>query len=234
MRRPRRDNNRLRGVSAIYRSGPRWRGNVRREEVPTPAAYRPAEDVEVDPDHGLWQFFYGKEKLLLTPEEDAQHGRAWIVEELRHKSWEDLHRLWWVCVKEQNRIATHRREKQNMGFQHGVEETAARLAEVRVMDEYAVLFLHRPPRASPREPTIGEQGRCRTRKGKIPMLTVLLRNVPGPEDDEGYQARAHGTVLLVGGCQDAGPVRPRGRPQRRRRRVQARRSLLHRDAHGIW
>ncbi|RYO77042.1 hypothetical protein DL766_006876 [Monosporascus sp. MC13-8B] len=131
MRRPRRDNNRLRGLSSIYRSGPRFRMNVRKDEVPMPADYNPAADVQVDPKHGLWQFFYGRDKLLLTPEEDAEHGRGWTVEELRHKSWEDLHKLWWVCVKEQNRIATHRREKQNMRLKNGVEETAERLAEVR-------------------------------------------------------------------------------------------------------
>ncbi|RYP66331.1 hypothetical protein DL771_007837 [Monosporascus sp. 5C6A] len=131
MRRPRRDNNRLRGLSSIYRSGPRFRMNVRKDEVPKPADYEPAADVQVDPNHGLWQFFYGRDKLLLTPEEDAEHGRGWTVEELRHKSWEDLHKLWWVCVKEQNRIATHRREKQNMRLKNGVEETAERLAEVR-------------------------------------------------------------------------------------------------------
>ena len=149
MRRPRRDNNRLRGVSAIYRTGPRWRGNVLPGEVPGPNRdYKPAEEVQVDPDHGLWQFSYGKDKLLLTPDEDAEHGRAWIVEELRHKSWEDLHRLWWVCVKEQNRIATHRREKQDMGFKRGIEETAARLAEVR---GYMLMF-YTPRRAtSPRK-----------------------------------------------------------------------------------
>lgn len=130
-RRPRRDNNRLRGVSSIYRSGPRYQGNIRRDELPKPANYDPNTDVKVDPNHGLWQFFYGKDKLLLTPEEETQHGRAWTVEELRHKSWEDLHRLWWVCVKEQNRIATHRREKQSMGLQAGIQETADRLAEVR-------------------------------------------------------------------------------------------------------
>ncbi|RYP37200.1 hypothetical protein DL767_003019 [Monosporascus sp. MG133] len=131
MRRPRRDNNRLRGLSSIYRSGPRFRMNVRKDEVPKPADYEPAADIQVDPNHGLWQFFYGRDKLLLTPEEDAEHGRGWTVEELRHKSWEDLHKLWWVCVKEQNRIATHRREKQNMRLKNGVEETAERLAEVR-------------------------------------------------------------------------------------------------------
>ncbi|OTB00093.1 hypothetical protein M426DRAFT_324599 [Hypoxylon sp. CI-4A] len=128
-RRPRRDNNRLRGLSSIYRSGPRFRMNIGKEEVPKPADFKP--EVETDPDHGLWQFFYSKEKFLLTPEEDGEHGRGWSVEELRHKSWEDLHKLWWVCIKEQNRIATARKEKARLKLRNGEDEIAGRLAEVR-------------------------------------------------------------------------------------------------------
>ncbi|OTA97298.1 hypothetical protein M434DRAFT_392013 [Hypoxylon sp. CO27-5] len=128
-RRPRRDNNRLRGLSSIYRSGPRFRMNVDKKEVPKPADYKP--EIENNPDHGLWEFFYSKDKLLLTPEEDSEHGRGWTVEELRHKSWEDLHKLWWVCIKEQNRIATARKEKARLKLRSGDEETTERLLEVR-------------------------------------------------------------------------------------------------------
>ncbi|KAI0597918.1 MRP-L47-domain-containing protein [Biscogniauxia sp. FL1348] len=129
MRRPRRDGNRLRGQSSLYRSGLRYRMNIDKSELPQPVNFK--RKVKVDPDHGLWQFFYSKDKLLLTPEEDSQHGRGWTVEELRHKSWDDLHKLWWVCVKEQNRIATARKEKSKMRLQTGEEETANRLKEVR-------------------------------------------------------------------------------------------------------
>lgn len=128
MRRPRRDNNRLRGLSVIYRSGPRYRTNIDKDDLPKPSDYVP--EVEVDPNHGLWQFFYAKDKLLLTPEEESQHGRGWSVEELRHKRWKDLHRLWWACIKEQNRISTARREKQRLKFGDGEEELVARLEEV--------------------------------------------------------------------------------------------------------
>ncbi|KAI1744143.1 mitochondrial 39-S ribosomal protein L47 (MRP-L47)-domain-containing protein [Xylaria scruposa] len=128
-RRPRRDNNRFRGLSSIYRSGTRFRMNIDKSEIPQPAKYKP--EVEVDPNHGLWDFFYSKDKALLTPEEDAEHGRGWVVEELRHKSWEDLHRLWWVCVKEQNRLVTARKERSRLGFPNGTDEGAERLEEVR-------------------------------------------------------------------------------------------------------
>ncbi|KAI1457583.1 MRP-L47-domain-containing protein [Annulohypoxylon moriforme] len=103
-RRPRRDNNRLRGLSSLYRSGPRARTNIDPSELPKPVAYK--KTIEVDPNHGLWEFFFSKDKLLPTPDEVNEFGRAWTAEELRRKSWEDLHSLWWVCVKEQNRIIT--------------------------------------------------------------------------------------------------------------------------------
>ncbi|KAI0525913.1 mitochondrial 39-S ribosomal protein L47 (MRP-L47)-domain-containing protein [Xylaria bambusicola] len=128
-RRPRRDNNRLRGLSSIYRSGTRFRMNIDKSEVPKPAEYKPK--IEVDPNHGLWDFFYTKDKPLLTPEETVEHGRGWTVEELRHKSWEDLHKLWWACVKEQNRLATAWREYKRLKLMNGEQEGEVRVGEVR-------------------------------------------------------------------------------------------------------
>ena len=46
-------------------------------------------------------------------------GRPWNVEELRHKSWEDLHALWWICCKERNRIATQQKERWKLGGENG-------------------------------------------------------------------------------------------------------------------
>ncbi|KXH65033.1 hypothetical protein CNYM01_11945 [Colletotrichum nymphaeae SA-01] len=111
-----RDNNRLRGVSTMKRSGPREPLSVSWETLPKPSNYK--REVPTDPNHGLWDFFYGKNKLLNTPKEDQSHGRAWTVEELRKKNWEDLHSLWYVCLKERNRIATTslERERRKVGF----------------------------------------------------------------------------------------------------------------------
>lgn len=62
----------------------------------------------------------------MTPEELSSHGRSWSVPELRRKDWEDLHRLWWVCVKEKNRILTFRSERERVGDMYGDYEAEQR------------------------------------------------------------------------------------------------------------
>ena len=53
-------------------------------------------------------------------------GRPWAITELRDKSWEDLHKLWWVCLKERNRIATSTVERERLRAGYGGHEADSR------------------------------------------------------------------------------------------------------------
>ncbi|CAL8580614.1 54S ribosomal protein L4 mitochondrial [Xanthoria parietina] len=108
-----------RGVSALRRTG--LRNPVEMDKYPLPVPVLDPEKrskVAVDKKHGLWGFFRSDKKALNTPEETAAFGRPWVVEELRHKSWEDLHSLWWICCKERNLLATqaYERDRLKAGF----------------------------------------------------------------------------------------------------------------------
>ena len=81
-------------------------------------------------DHGLWGFFNKDKVCFPTPDEDHKHGRAWSVWELRAKSWDDLHKLWWTCVKERNVIATQAFERERVKAGYGADEAEKRDQEV--------------------------------------------------------------------------------------------------------
>ncbi|CAM9390644.1 unnamed protein product, partial [Chrysoparadoxa australica] len=56
------------------------------------------------PRHGLEEFIESSWKA----NEDIIYGRAWTVQELRNKCFDDLHALWFVLYKERNRLMTER------------------------------------------------------------------------------------------------------------------------------
>ncbi|KMZ66461.1 54S ribosomal protein L4, mitochondrial [Zostera marina] len=53
-------------------------------------------------------------------EKPAVYGRGWKACELRLKSWDDLHKLWYVLMKERNMLMTQRQmlNAQNLRFPH--------------------------------------------------------------------------------------------------------------------
>lgn len=61
------------------------------------------DNIKVREDHPLWEFFHKKQFVRKSEELDIQ-GRSWTVQDLRKKSFEDLHALWYVCLKEMNKI----------------------------------------------------------------------------------------------------------------------------------
>ncbi|MCJ1386117.1 54S ribosomal protein L4 mitochondrial [Xylographa soralifera] len=127
-----RDNNKARGISAIRRTGLKHPVSMSKEPLPQPVL-DPARrsQVKVDENHGLWAFFNKDKKFLTTPEVEAAHGRPWSVEELRHKSFEDLHCLWWTCAKERNRLATEKYERERVKPGYGEYEGDERDKTVR-------------------------------------------------------------------------------------------------------
>lgn len=86
----------------------------------------------VSQDHPLWQFFGAERAPFRTPEDLDAHGRAWTVEELRRKDFYDLHKLWWICVKERNRLSTEANELERTSAGYGMYEVDERMKTVRL------------------------------------------------------------------------------------------------------
>ncbi|PJF19397.1 hypothetical protein PSACC_00881 [Paramicrosporidium saccamoebae] len=65
---------------------------------------------------GLGEFFEnGKSLPPFDPAAKQTYGRAWDSNEIRLKSFEDLHKLWFVLLKEMNLLATQKAEAARMG-----------------------------------------------------------------------------------------------------------------------
>ncbi|KAK6453812.1 54S ribosomal protein L4, mitochondrial [Scheffersomyces xylosifermentans] len=66
------------------------------------------KNFDVSPDHPLWAFFpegNKSESALRGSDEVELNSREWTFPELRRKSFEDLHRLWYLTLKERNILA---------------------------------------------------------------------------------------------------------------------------------
>lgn len=127
------DANKKRGVSAMRSTGTRKPLNILKlfPQLPQPVKFRDTaearkNEVPTNPNHGLYGFFNEKREVVVIGEEEALHGRAWTTTELSKKSFEDLHKLYWVCLKELNALATRRAEHRRLKAGFGSEELEAR------------------------------------------------------------------------------------------------------------
>lgn len=66
------------------------------------------KNFDVSPDHPLWAFFpdgNNSESCLRQDSELPLESRAWDMALLRRKSFDDLHKLWYLTLKERNIVA---------------------------------------------------------------------------------------------------------------------------------
>lgn len=131
----------LRNTRSIHISAVRKAEQVIRRK---PLKLRPpipptVKNIEVRDDHPLWQFFHEK-KFMRKPNELENLGEPWSIPMLRRKSFEDLHTLWWVCIKERNRLLRESQIFQSWGdnlnndvfkeTSHKIRETMWRIRHV--------------------------------------------------------------------------------------------------------
>lgn len=77
------------------------------------------KNFDVSPDHPLWAFFpdgNNSETCLRQDSELPLESRAWDMALLRRKSFDDLHKLWYLTLKERNILAREVRLGEAIGI----------------------------------------------------------------------------------------------------------------------
>ncbi|KAF9267430.1 MRP-L47-domain-containing protein [Marasmius fiardii PR-910] len=130
----------------------------------TIAPVRNGNRVQVRDDHGLYGFFrqkeQGKDGKTFVGEaryetlgggiyqENVQSGRSWKAAELRLKSFNDLHTLWYILLRERNLLATQKEEVRRMGvapvlqsFSYKVRQCRKSMARIKyVLNERRLAY----------------------------------------------------------------------------------------------
>ncbi|WWC91707.1 uncharacterized protein L201_006653 [Kwoniella dendrophila CBS 6074] len=114
---------------------------------PEPTSYPPSKEYYDNIDknrkekHPLWQFFHlptaarariptdqtkppsemGSLETLKQNDSNLHSGRSWTAAELRQKSFQDLHTLWYVLLKERNVLATQKEERRRLNIGQRVD-----------------------------------------------------------------------------------------------------------------
>jgi len=108
------------------------RNDLRRSARTGTTALERAGRVDVDLNHGLWHFFRRREvdgvikhDTVEGPETSRRvTGRPWTAAELRRKSFPDLHKLWYVVLRERNLLATQKEEARRIGVRNPLAYTS--------------------------------------------------------------------------------------------------------------
>lgn len=86
----------------------KWARQARAAQAPPLTLRPPIEpriaDVRTSDTHPLWQFFDTQRSYIRKLSELEDIGEAWSIPQLRRKGFTDLHSLWYVCLKELNRL----------------------------------------------------------------------------------------------------------------------------------
>ncbi|KAJ3813348.1 mitochondrial 39-S ribosomal protein L47 (MRP-L47)-domain-containing protein [Lentinula lateritia] len=117
-------------------AGPDGSSNASNDEFQVAAPARLGNRIPVRADHGLYAFFRKKEpdagQTLIGEAqfetlggsiemERTRSGRSWKASELRLKSFEDLHALWYILLRERNLLATQEEEVRRLGVMKAVQ-----------------------------------------------------------------------------------------------------------------
>ena len=119
----------LRPVAASLRAPPPLAAAPHRAAaVRTPTASFHASG----PRRGLEEFYDARHRSKAP--EDGAAGRAWEACELRRKSFNDLHRLWWTLYKERNVLLTEsaRARRNGMRLKYPQRKAAVRKSMGRI------------------------------------------------------------------------------------------------------